>query len=220
MEGFAETLDELVRGLGSGTGGIGLFVIAFFDSSLLSLPEINDVLLVYFGTRFPDLAYYYALMTVAGSATGGSLLYALARLKGYALLKRKFAEGRIQKVFRAVERYGMLAIIVPAIMPPPFPFKIFVLSSGVLGLPYPRFLAAILIGRVIRYFGEAFLAVRYGEQALEYLRVHGLTVFALALGLGIGALIVGLSAVRRRRRSQRDGEREGARFEARWTGEP
>lgn len=218
MEGVAETLDGLVRGLGSGTGGLGLFVIAFFDSSLLSLPEINDVLLVYFGTRFPDLAYYYALMTVAGSATGGSLLYALARLKGHAILQRKFAEGRIQTVFRIFERYGALAVAVPAIMPPPFPFKIFVLSSGVLGLSYPRFLVAIVVGRVIRYFGEAYLAVRYGERALDYLKSHGFVVFLLAVAIVVSFLL--WHRVRRRRRRRRQAGRNGPRFEARLTGEP
>lgn len=215
MEGLAETLDGLVRGLGSGTGGLGLFVIAFFDSSLLSLPEINDVLLVYFGTRFPELAYYYASMTVAGSASGGSLLYGLARFKGHALLQRKFAEGRIQTVFRIFERYGALAVVVPAIMPPPFPFKIFVLSAGVLGLSYPRFLGAIVVGRVIRYFGEAYLAVRYGEQALHYLKTHGIVVFLVAAIIVVSFMLWHL--VQRRRRG---GARKGARFEARLTGEP
>ncbi len=190
MGSIAERLVGAVRGLGSFTGGLGLFVVAFFDSSLLSLPEINDLLLIYFGTRFPSHAYYYAFMTVLGSALGASLLYWLARWKGYGFLKKKFSDGKIDSVFRLFARYGALAVAVPAILPPPFPFKIFVLSAGVLGLPYRRFLLAILLGRSIRYFGEAFLAVRFGDVAIVYLRdnasavlVGTLLVFAIAFGI-------------------------------------
>ncbi len=190
MGAIAERLVEAVRGLGSFTGGLGLFVVAFFDSSLLSLPEINDLLLIYFGARFPTHAYYYALMTVLGSALGASLLYWLARWKGYGFLKNKFSDGKIDSVFRLFARYGALAVAVPAILPPPFPFKIFVLSAGVLGLSFRRFLLAILLGRCFRYFGEAFLAVRYGDAAFVYLRdnasavlVGTLLVFAIAFAI-------------------------------------
>ena len=194
MDGIAEYLEETVRGLGSVAAGFGLFVVAFFDSSLLSLPEINDLLLIYFGTQFTDKAYYYALMTVLGSASGASLLYWLARWKGYGFLKKKFSDGKIDSVFRLFRRYGALAVAVPAILPPPFPFKIFVLSSGVLGLPYSRFLIAILLGRTVRYFGEAFLAVRYGEVAMTYLRQNASSVLVWTLivfgcGLGVWALV-------------------------------
>ena len=190
MGSIAERLVEAVRGLGSLAGGPGLFVVAFFDSSLLSLPEINDLLLIYFGTRFPTHAYYYAFMTVLGSAAGASLLYWLARWKGYGFLKKKFSDRKIDSVFCLFGRYGALAVAVPAILPPPFPFKIFVLSAGVLGLPYRRFLLAILLGRCFRYFGEAFLAVRYGDVAIMYLRDNAsavlmgtLLVFAIAFGI-------------------------------------
>ena len=168
MDSIAEYLEQTVRGLGSVAAGFGLFIVAFFDSSLLSLPEINDVLLIYCGTQFSDKAYYYAFMTVLGSALGASLLYWLARWKGYSFLKNKFSDGKIDWVFKLFHRYGALAVAVPAILPPPFPFKIFVLSSGVLGLPYSRFLVAILLGRSFRYFGEAFLArpLRRGRNHL------------------------------------------------------
>jgi len=198
MESIAERLEQLVRGLGSTTAGLGLFGIAFFDSSLLSFPEINDLLLVYFGTRFSDNAYYYAAMTVFGSAAGASLLYWLARWKGHGFLKKRFTDGKIDSVFRLFRRYGVLAVAVPAVLPPPFPFKIFVLSSGVLGLPYSRFLVAIIVGRSFRYFGEAFLAVRYGEQAIAYLRESATNVIVAALVAAvIGAGV--LFGIQRRR---------------------
>lgn len=197
MESLAETLDAFVRGLSSGTAGFGLFGIAFFDSSLLSLPEINDALLLYFGARFPDRAFYYALTTMLGSVTGASLLYGLARWKGFSFLERRFPHGRIQTVFGLVRRYGALAVLLPSILPPPFPFKIFVLSSGALGLSVPRFLAAIALGRTVRYFGEAWLAVRYGDRALGYLHANAANVLLAALVVAVGAVL--FHVVRRRR---------------------
>jgi membrane protein YqaA with SNARE-associated domain len=199
MGTFVETLDETVRGLSDGAAGLGLFVVAFFDSSLLSLPELNDVLLVYFGARFPDNAYFYALMTVFGSASGASLLYGLARWKGYRFLEKRYAQGRVASVFGLVRRHGALAVVIPSILPPPFPFKIFVLSSGVLGLSFPRFFVALLVGRSFRYFGEAFLAVRYGERAIDFLRQNAVLVLVSALLFGVAVVVVQIVLARRRR---------------------
>jgi len=197
MESLAETLDAFVRGLSSGTAGLGLFGIAFFDSSLLSLPEINDTLLLYFGARFPERAFYYALMMMLGSVTGASLLYGLARWQGYSLLEKRFPKGRIQSVFDLVRRYGAFAVMLPSILPPPFPFKIFVLSSGALGLSVPRFVAAMVVGRTVRYFGEAWLAVRYGDEALSFLHANAANVLIGVLVVAFGALLFRLVRWRR-----------------------
>ncbi len=197
MESLAETLDAFVRGLSSQAAGFGLLGIAFFDSSLLSLPEINDALLLYFGARFPERAFYYASMTLLGSVAGASLLFGLARWKGFSFLEKRFPKGRLQSVFGLVRRYGAFAVLVPSILPPPFPFKIFVLSSGALGLPVPRFLAAIAVGRAVRYFGEAWLAVRYGEDALSYL--HGNAAYVLVVILMVAISAVLFHIFRRRR---------------------
>ena len=197
MESLAESLDAFVRGLSSGTAGLGLFGIAFFDSSLLSLPEINDALLLYFGARFPRRAFYYALMTMLGSVSGASLLYGLARSQGFSFLEKRFPKGRLQSVFGLVRRYGAFAVLLPSILPPPFPFKIFVLSSGALGLSAPRFLTAIVVGRSVRYFGEAWLAVRYGDDALSYLHANAGNVLLVVLALAAAALLVRLFRSRR-----------------------
>jgi membrane protein DedA with SNARE-associated domain len=133
------------------------------------------------------------------------------------LLRRKFPKGKIDAVFGLVRRYGALAVVVPALLPPPFPFKIFVLSSGVLGLPYSRFLAAILAGRAIRYFGEAFLAVRYGALATGYLEANATKVLYAALGLVLA--VVSVVLWRRLRRYQR-ARKGGPSLEARPLEEP
>ena len=108
-------------------------------------------------------------------------------------------------------------------LPPPFPFKIFVVSSGVLGLPYSRFLAAILAGRAIRYFGEAFLAVRYGQVATSYLRANAANVFYAALAAAALAAFVVVGRRWRqhqRRRRQASSQQSGSGLEARPVEEP
>jgi membrane protein YqaA with SNARE-associated domain len=205
METLAATLDQAVRGLSRSTAGFGLFAVAFFDSSLLSLPEVNDLLLIYFSARFPGNAYFYALMTVGGSVLGASSLYALARWKGYPLLEKMYSRGRLGSVFGLVRRYGVLAVIVPAILPPPLPFKIFVLSAGALGLSAPRFVMAVTAGRAFRYFGEAYLAIRYGESAGAYLRANW--AVALLAGLAVVVTFVAIHIfVDRRQRRQSSGD--------------
>ena len=205
MAGIAASLEEFVQGLGSVTVGLGLFAIAFLDSSLLSLPEINDVLLIYFGTKFESEAYYYATMMTLGSAAGCSLLYGLARWKGYSFLKKRFSEGRVDTVFRLFKRYGALAVIVPAVLPPPAPFKIFVLSAGVFGLRYSSFITAVSIGRSVRYFGEAWLARRYGNYALTFLHENAKNLVVIVLSLAAIGIVMNLllTRLKRHRRTKR-----------------
>ncbi len=84
-----------------------------------------------------------------------------------------------------IRRNGLLAILIPSLLPPPAPFKIFVLLAGVAGIPPGRFTAAIVIGRGVRYFGEGLLALWYGEQAIDFIRDNGEVV-----GIGLVALLV------------------------------
>ena len=173
-------------------GAPGLFLVAFLDSSFLSLPEINDILVVLMVTRNEALMPYYAAMATLGSTTGCLLLYGMGRKGGEAILRKRFTVHRLEKAMGLFKRFGVLAIIVPAILPPPTPFKIFVLLSGVARVPWLTFVGAVAVGRGIRYFGEGMLAVRYGDQAVELLRSSGpmvsLAVAVLVLGGG-GAYI-------------------------------
>lgn len=180
MQSFVDYLRASVIGLGSIGGGVGLFFIAFFDSSFISLPEINDLLIIYFCMRFKEHAFYYAIMAALGSAAGCSVLYWLGRSKGYRFLERRYSEGRLNSALSFFQRNGMFALIGPALLPPPFPFKIFVLSAGVFGIPFGRFLVAILLGRGLRYSVEAWLAVRYGEKAMAYLQGNSMQVAMVA----------------------------------------
>ena len=180
-------------------GGPGLFFIAFLDSSFLSLPEINDILVIVMVIENTELMPYYASMATLGSVTGCLLLYVIGRRGGEALLRRRFGGPRLERAMELSRKYGVLAVAIPAILPPPAPFKVFVVLAGVSGVPLVQFVAAVALGRGFRYFGEGWLAVRYGEAAVELLEQNGGTVsLILAALVLVGGLTYFLWTSRRR----------------------
>jgi membrane protein YqaA with SNARE-associated domain len=181
-----------IQGLAQALGAPGLFVIAFLDSSFLSLPQINDLLLVLSVTRSPHLMPLYVAMSTLGSIFGCVVMYYVGRKGGDALLRRRFKGRHSERALALFDRYGVLAITVPALLPPPAPFKLFVILAGVARISLSKFILAVTIGRGIRYVAEGLLAVWYGERALEFIRAHGREVslwFGLAV-LGLGILYV------------------------------
>lgn len=165
-------------------GGPGLLIIAFFDSSFLSFPEVNDILIITNSYHNPERMLYYATMTVIGSVLGCTALFWVGKRGGHALLNRKFDPVKVDRVRRWFDRYGILAVIIPSILPPPTPFKVFVLSAGVFEIKLWKFITAVLIGRSIRYFLEGYLAMRLGEQTMDWMKEH-YPLVALSIALSI-----------------------------------
>ncbi len=162
-----------IRALALALGGPGLFLVAFLDSSFLPLPGITDVLLVVTVTRNPGGMLWYVAMTVAGSVAGCLVLHYLGRKGGEALVRKRFTGEKTERAMATLRRHGVMAVLVPSLLPPPAPFKIFVLLAGVVGISATRTATAIAIGRGVRYVALGVLAVRYGERAMAYLREHG-----------------------------------------------
>jgi len=178
-----------VQGFALSLGGPGLFIIAFLDSSFLSFPEVCDLLIVWLTVRHKERMLFYALMTTAGSIAGCFALYLVGQRGGEAFLKRRFKAGHVERAMAVFRRYGLLAVIVPSLLPPPMPFKIFVLAAGVAKVRRFDFLVAVAIGRGIRYFGEGFLALWYGEAAIGFVRENARMVGLIMAGLVvIGAI--------------------------------
>jgi membrane protein YqaA with SNARE-associated domain len=188
-----------IQSLALSLGGPGLFLIAFLDSSFLSLPQINDLLLVWMVTKHPQLMPYYAIMSISGSIAGCLVMYGIGRKGGEALLRKRVSASSMQRNMALFQRYGVLAVLVPSLLPPPAPFKIFVLLAGVARIPLLKFCLAIAIGRGIRYFGEGLLAMWYGEAAMAYINAHAREVSLWLVGaLGLGLVIFLLWRRRRR----------------------
>jgi membrane protein YqaA with SNARE-associated domain len=185
MVGLFTTIQEWASGL----GGLGLLIVAALDSSFLSFPQVNDLLVIYLSTRAPELMPYYASMTTIGSLIGCFVLYGVARKGGEVFLRSRFKASHVDRGMRLYQRHGLLAVVVPALLPPPTPFKLFVLLAGAAKVSPWKFGLAIALGRGIRYFGQGVLAVLYGEQAIQLVRDHSVEV---GIGLALAAIVIGL----------------------------
>ena len=195
---IARWLEVNVIGLPLYLAAPAMVIIGALDSSLLSLPEINDYLVVGRCYKDPSAAYYFPLFAAAGSVLGCNLLYTIVRRGGQAVLRKRFKLAQIKKVERAYERFGFLAIGIPAILPPPLPFKIFVATAGALEYPRWKFLLTVMIARSFRYYVEGILAVFYGRRVLLFLKDNGLVIVSIVGSLVLIGLIIYI-VVRRRR---------------------
>lgn len=181
-----------------------MLVIGALDSSLLSLPEINDYLVVARCIKQPSAAFYFPLFAAAGSVIGCLLLYTIMRRGGQAVLRKRFKRENIERVEQAYARYGFLAIAVPAVLPPPMPFKIFVATAGTLEYPRWKFLITVMIARSLRYYVEGVLAVFYGRRVLFFMKDNGLVILSVGAAIAIVILLVYLIVNRRKAAAKPD----------------
>ena len=175
-----------------------MIIIGTLDSSLLSLPEINDYLVVGRCFKYPTAAFYFPLFAATGSVIGCNILYSIIRRGGQAVLRKRFPLESIKRVERAYERFGFLAIGIPAILPPPLPFKIFVATAGALEYPRWKFLLTVMIARSFRYYLEGILAVYYGRRVLLFMKDNGLVIISIVGTLVLIGLIIYLVVWMRR----------------------
>jgi membrane protein YqaA with SNARE-associated domain len=194
-----QRLVESVGAFAAGLGAPGLVLVAFLDSSFLSLPEVTDILIVVLVIKRPELWISHALFATVGSVLGCYALYLVGRKGGEVVLRRRFKAHNVERGLELFRRYGLLAVVIPSILPPPMPFKIFVLLAGVANVRPLTFIVAATIGRGFRYGGEALLAYWYGEQASQFIR-HNLALVSvwLAVAIAVGG---GIYVIWRRRRA-------------------
>jgi membrane protein YqaA with SNARE-associated domain len=178
-------LPHWLQAIVASTGGLGLFLIAFLDSSVLTFPVINDLLLIDLSIHYPTRMPYYAAMATLGSVGGCLLLYYLARKGGEAMF-HKHAGPRARHIHAWINRNGFACILLTALLPPPTPFKVFVIAAGALEMPVRSFVLGLILARGFRFFGEGFLAVKYGNQGTQFLLTHKLEVAGIALAVVLG----------------------------------
>ena len=179
-----------VEALALALGAPGLFLVALLDSSVLSLPEIADLLVIWMVVQHKERLVLYAFSATAGSICGCLALYYIGRKGGDALVRKRFHSDSVDRALAAFQRFGVMAVLIPSILPPPAPFKIFVLLAGVARIGVAQFTIAIAIGRGARYFTEGLLALWYGERAIAYIHDNAATVSLWGVGL-LGAALAG-----------------------------
>ena len=180
-------------------GPWGVFLLGFIDSLGIPLPATMEALLILVAVKAPQRAYFTALMAVLGSAGGSIGLFLAVRHGRRLFLKGEPSPGKRQRFERWFNRYGMLTVFIPAVTPVlPLPLKVSVVSAGALKTPFSKFLAVLLLARVIRYFGEAYLGILLGEDAQTFLARHVWTILGSAVALA-GAAYVVIGMIDRRR---------------------
>lgn len=187
-----------VEGFLTPFGAWGLMAIAFFDSAFLPLPHAIDLWVITLCIRNPESMLLYGSVATVGSVAGCLILYYVARRGGHAAAERKVGKERMMRIRNWFEKYEFLTVMVPAILPPPTPFKAFIITAGVVEVHVGKFLLALIIGRTIRYFAEALLAVHFGMAVWHFLTGQGLLLTGVFMAAVLTAWLVARIAARRR----------------------
>jgi len=183
-------------------GGPGLVLLGIADNSVIPLTGSMDVLTIWLAARHLHPWPYYAVMATIGAVAGGYITYALAHKGGKEAMERKLSRRRALKVSKTFERWGFAAIAIPALLPPPFPFVPFLLAAGAMQYPRKKFLAALTLGRGIRYTIAAGLGFHYGRHILRFFSQYYEPAMAILIGLAvIGGIMSIIQYLRMKKRS-------------------
>ena len=166
-------------------GPVGILLLAVLDSSGVPVAGVFDALLILIAVKRPEVAWLCAGLAVLGSTIGNSVLFWMAHSGGRRFMEKAAPEGRAAKFRTWFKRYGMVTVFVPALVPIPMPLKLFVISAGVMGTSRTEFISVVLVARVLRYFGEAWLGIRLGEDSSKFLSTHGVDFLVAAVLLAL-----------------------------------
>ena len=183
-------------------GGPGLVLLGIADNSVIPLTGSMDVLTIWLAARHQEPWPYYAVMATLGAVIGGYITYSLARKGGKRAMERKLSRKRAEKVYQTFERWGFWAVAVPALVPPPFPFVPFLLAAGALQYDRKKFLAALALGRMVRYTIVAGMGALYGTHIVRFFSRYYKPALTILIALAcLGATLTLVQYVRYKRAS-------------------
>jgi membrane protein YqaA with SNARE-associated domain len=183
-------------------GAWGVFIISILDSAAFGVPM--DPLVAGYVYSNPHKAWLYCLAGALGSALGSLVPYGLGRAGGELFLLKRIDEAKLQRIRDRFERQEFLALMVPAMLPPPTPFKLLVFSAGVFEMKPVAFLSAIISGRLVRFGVLSVLVVIFGKEIVDETKTLIKTHPSLLLLIGIGLVIVGYFIYRLLRQPARE----------------
>ena len=172
-------------------GPWGVFAIAAVDGALFGMPVDAVVAAYVYNDRRHFL--FYVVMASAGSSLGNLVMYAIGYFGGETVLRKRISPDRFNRIHASFERHEFLAVMFPAMLPPPFPFKLFVLAASAFEMRFTHFLAAVFAGRFVRFFVLAILTIQFGPQVVHLVgslvRQHVWWVVAgVAVAITLGGL--------------------------------
>ena len=171
----------------------GVLLLAFLDSAGIPVSAGMDAIIIVLAVKAPERAYLGAALAVLGSVAGNFVLFSAAS-KGRGWVRKEEEAvtpgepGRFERWFR---EYGLITIFVPAIVPViPLPLKVFVISAGLMRTSMLRFLSVIVAARLVRYFGEAYLGIKLGQESMPWLKAHMWSMALIAVAFCVAVYLV------------------------------
>ena len=182
-------------------GGPSLILLGLVDNSVVPLPGSTDVVTILLAAHHPTVWLYYAIMATAGALLGGYLTYRMARKGGKETLEKRFSKKTTKRVYAIFERYGFVAVAIPALLPPPFPIVPMLLAAGAMQYPTRKFLTALAVGRGLRFTILAYLGAHYGRHIVKFFALYYWPVLIALIALSVlGALYALFEYHRRQKR--------------------
>ncbi len=168
-----------------GFWGVGL--IALLDSSTIPVP-MDAILAVYVWNHKSDF-WLYCLLAAVGSAIGGLLPYGLGRAGGELFLLKRINRERFESLRTRFERQEFLAVMIPSMLPPPAPWKMFVFAAGVFEMRILPFMLAVVAGRMVRWLILSMLVLKLGPGAADLVAHHAIWLVAVVLLVGLAGFV-------------------------------
>jgi membrane protein YqaA with SNARE-associated domain len=181
-------------------GGPGLIALGVIDNSPIPLPGSMDAATILLAAHHRNLWVYYAIMATLGAALGGYLTYRMARRGGKETLEKRLSKRKATNVYAIFERWGFAAVAIPAILPPPFPIVPMLLAAGAMQYPARKFLAALAVGRGIRYTILAYLGAHYGRNIVRFFALYYWQTLSVLIAFAVLGALYGLYEYRRRQK--------------------
>lgn len=179
-------------------GPLGVFLLTLLDSLGVPLPGALDAFLIVVAWKAPERAWLTAGLATAGSLIGNIGLFWAARGGARRWVRAVPEPDRPQRFRKWFRRYGLITVFIPALFPIPMPLKVFVISAGAFHTPFVRFAAIILAARMLRFFGEAYIGMRLGENGPLFLQTNAVNIIVAALAVAV-ALFLAVHLSDRRR---------------------
>jgi len=164
-------------------GILGVGAVAILDSSSIPVP-MDAILALYVWNDKPHF-WIYCLMAAAGSALGGLLPYGLGRAGGELFLLKRVNQAKFERLRDRFQRQEFLAVMIPSMMPPPAPWKLFIFASGVFKMRLPDFLLAVFVGRMLRWLALSLLVLKFGPGVVDLVARHALVAVLLLSALAV-----------------------------------
>ena len=194
---FLARYTNFIWGLLQPLGSWGVFAIAAIDGSLLGMPL--DPVVAGYVYQSPHKFLLYVVMASAGSAVGSIVLYVIGYKGGEVLLQKRMSPQKFESMRRSFDRHEFWALMFPAMLPPPFPFKLFVLAAAAFEMNFTHFELAIFAGRFVRFMILAVLTIKFGPQVVSIMG-HLVHQHLAALLIAVAVAVAGYVLLRRRRK--------------------